>query len=483
MNDRAPQKTAHGNPLRNLTGSRRILWLICVVASAVLLGIRFIHLNADFPYAVNNSADIYTDEGWWSNSAILRHQTGEWLREGDFNPIVYLPLLPLVQSVSFGLFGVSLTSARLIPAIMSVLACLLVAFSRLALLELPMTCLVLLSLFLASDRRRPGLLVAGLASLAFALAILMKTTALFALPALVIVIWSRQESRKKGLAVSLLTLAGIALTAGAYYLAMGIAHGEDLAWLWRNTALKAHENALTTDTLTLKALYGAVIRVMRNALLLDRFLILAVLILAPLVWLVFRSEREDPLYPACGSWIVVTLTALAVRGYLPLRYYTPLLFPLIILLGCAAVFLARRMRSSPARWLPAFVLAGFVLWNGASVCGYLASPQYSYQSMADDVEGRIRSGGETEPLILGSVANTVSLATDIPSLNTDMGVRDLAWKLEQFRPNYYVSLGESDGVMEIIGEQYSVNLLATYDVFDNFRMGMRFYLYKLGPKQ
>jgi 4-amino-4-deoxy-L-arabinose transferase-like glycosyltransferase len=497
------------HPFRNMTGAQRVLWIVCIAGSLLLLGLRFINLQADFPFQINNSADLYTDEGWWSNSAIIHYQTGEWLREGDFNPIVYLPVLPLIQAASFSLFGLSLTAARVTIALFAVLACLLAygflvrmegrvtaavtlfllsanfvlfAYSRLALLELPMTCLVLVSFYAAVRVRLAQIPYAALVAFCFSLAVLTKTTALFALPSLMVLVWVRRRGGRAGLAACLLTLGGTALLTGLFYLAMMHWHGEDLAWLWRNTTLKPHENAVNLDSLTLKAVYGAVIRVLRNALLLDKILIPVVLILVPPLWLMVRSVRRNPLYVACGVWIAVTLVALIMRGYLPLRYYTPLLFPLTILFACLAIHLFRRMGSSPGKWIPVLLVVGMLVVNSGNILQYLVAPKYSYQSMADDIARRIQASGEPQPLILGSVANTVSLATGIPSLNTDMGIRDLPWKLETYRPDFFVTLGLNEEVVDQIELQYVVEQYAEYDVFDNFRMGMRFYLFRLIEK-
>lgn len=495
------------HPLRNMEKTKRFLWISALGVSLLLLGLRFINLNADFPYRINNSADVYTDEGWWSNSAIIHQLTGQWILEGDFNPVIYLPVFPIVQAASFSLFGLSLGAARLSIVLFSILACLvtyglvarmegrltasvvllllsanfaLFGFSRLALLELPMTCFILLSFLFAACTHFPKAIYLSLAVLSFCLALLTKTTALFALPSLLFLIWIKQPTWRKGLVASLVVLAGIVLLAGIYYLAMIHWYQNDLNWLFQNTTLKPHENALTS--LTPKAIYGAVYRVVGRGILLDGVIVPIILIAFPLLLVFYRQVRKNPLVLASSAWIVITFTALAMRGYLPLRYYLPLIFPFCILFSYLILHFIRRLQPSRWSYIPALVITGVWILSFINVAQYLAVPQYSYQEMADDIERQILASEEPRPLILGSVANTLTLATGIPSINTTMGTRDLQWKLAHYQPNFYVSLGWNDEIIQQIEEVYDVENLSRYDVFDNYRQGMQFFFFRLVKK-
>src|SRR5580658_4541561 len=126
----------------------------------------FLHLGADFP---NHSRYIddaakFTDEGWYASGALNHHLTGHWLRPGDFNPMVTIPVWSVLLDAVFHFTGISLPVARgiaflftlgtvviagrliardhprLAPAMMVLLLAspILYAFSHLAILEAPL---------------------------------------------------------------------------------------------------------------------------------------------------------------------------------------------------------------------------------------------------------------------------------------------------------------------------------------------------------
>ncbi len=89
---------------------RIALWLLIAA-----LGLsRFLWLAADFP---NYSPWIidqakFTDEGWWSNAAVMHVLTGHWHIAGDYNPAAALPVWPLLLGTLFHFTGVSIVAAR-----------------------------------------------------------------------------------------------------------------------------------------------------------------------------------------------------------------------------------------------------------------------------------------------------------------------------------------------------------------------------------
>ncbi|MEK6588219.1 MAG: hypothetical protein AABY97_05195, partial [Chloroflexota bacterium] len=85
-------------------------------------------------------------------------------------------------------------------------------------------------------------------------------------------------------------------------------------------------------------------------------------------------------------------------------------------------------------------------------------------------------------LLIGNMANSISLATGVPSINSILGTRDLHWKLLRYRPSYYVALGEEKSTAQQLGKMYDLQQLATYDVFGNYYDGKRVQLYKLVMK-
>jgi len=472
--------------------------ILVLVISLTTLGLRFVHVEADFPTQINWSGDLYTDEGWYSNNAIAHELTGRWIIEGDFNPIVSLPVFPLIQAGAFNLLGFGLTTARITEVVFSILLCLLTyrlvtrmadglpglvslfllstnftlfAFSRLAILELPMTALLLMSLLVAVSSRGPMALNLALASLAFCLATLTKTTALFGLPSLLYLIWTAQPSGRKGLLAASAALALIALVLGVYYSVADAGDPESVA-LFAATEFTPRLEG------TLPSIGWALGRTVWNGLVLDRLAYPLAMLALPLFLVTSRRARTDRLVIACTLWIAVSFAALAVRGYLPPRYYLPLSVPLACLLGVMAVHAFQALGHSRAAFFPLVLVAGIGAVNLITIGRHLASPQFSFVDMAQDVEAQIEAHGG-DPLLIGNMANSISLATGLASINSELGTRDLSWKLENYRPGYYIALGEEKPTVRELSEVYELQPLASYDVFGNYYDGKQVTLYKL----
>ena len=204
--------------------NRRLWYFLLGIILIFFALVRFINLSADFPVGIASPGLIYTDEGWWTRNAVSLVREGSWYLDDGYNPIVNLPTVPLLQSLWLKVFGVSLASARALSAtctvILSGLVYLIVrreiksdlallapliilcnypvfVYGRLALSEMPMMVLVLISLWLAIDPSPNQKLITPqfsthlpiiLSALFLALAILAKTTAVFALPMIFLLI-------------------------------------------------------------------------------------------------------------------------------------------------------------------------------------------------------------------------------------------------------------------------------------------------------
>ncbi len=62
----------------------------------------------------------YTDEGWWSRNALSFVRDGHWYIDDGYNTVFSLPVLSLLQVAWFKVFGASLTAARLLNVLFSV---------------------------------------------------------------------------------------------------------------------------------------------------------------------------------------------------------------------------------------------------------------------------------------------------------------------------------------------------------------------------
>jgi len=478
-----------------------VLRVSILLISFVALGLRFIHLEADFPPGINWSGDLYTDEGWYSNNAIARQLTGQWTVEGDFNPIVTLPVFNVTQAAAFSVLGLSLTTARITEVIFSILVCVfayllvarlggplpglvtllllstnftLFAFSRLAILDLPMTAFTLMSFLLATSRRWTWTVNVSVASFAFCLAALTKTTALFGLPSLVYLIWTSQPTLRKGQLAACVCLASIALLLGAYYVAASAVFPEAISMFVSTEFLPRLE-------WTLPAVVKALARAVWNGTVLDRIVYPLTLLSLPLFLVGSQRVQKNRLAVAFSIGLLISFIALGVRGYLPPRYYLPLIVPVVSLFGIMSVDAFRKLRPSRWSYAPAVLAVGIAAVHLLNIARYLSSPEFTFVEMAGDVKERIDSD-KGDNLLIGNMANSITLTTGIPSINSVLGIRDLRWKALTYRPTYYIALGEEKETARQLSEMYYLEELSAYDVFGNYYDEKRVHLYKLVMK-
>src|SRR5215475_9713723 len=151
-----------------------------LVLLVVINGLRFVHLDADFPPGVTTSRALYTDEGLYSFNAIRVSAGQSWYVPGELNTSINLPVAPILQAGAFRVSGRSLIVARSLVAasvivliaatfaltlryaphmtamlVAATLSCdfLLFSYSRLAILDAVMTTALTLAFLIASSIR------------------------------------------------------------------------------------------------------------------------------------------------------------------------------------------------------------------------------------------------------------------------------------------------------------------------------------------
>src|SRR5215471_10663739 len=156
-------------------------WVPFFVLMVVVNGLRFVHLDADFPPGITTSRALYTDEGLYSFNAIRVSAGRSWYVPGELNTSINLPVAPLLQAGAFRVSGRSLIVARSLVAVSAIvliavtfaltlrfsprlsamilaatLSCdfLLFSYSRLAIVDVVMTTVVALACLTASSIRR-----------------------------------------------------------------------------------------------------------------------------------------------------------------------------------------------------------------------------------------------------------------------------------------------------------------------------------------
>jgi 4-amino-4-deoxy-L-arabinose transferase-like glycosyltransferase len=386
-------------------------------------------LTSDPPVWLSWSSGIYSDEGIYASDARSLALTGHWA-PGDFHSAVICPLHTVLLLGLFHLFGVSLWSARLLGVIASAvtivlfyfalrrsadervaaLATVFLAFSpvflfynRMALLETPTVCLLVLAYFLR------GVLDNQFAcGLALALAVAYKPLALLAAPAFFADIVSGKQAalwRLAGL------LAGLLLYAAAW-------QGTHAAFLGQvNHYYLVHQYLPHS----LSGLLHNMVRGVWSGSS-DGFLPYmlhhepVLLLLTAAGWALHRGALSEQTL-LFRLWLAVPALAFLLISYAPSRYFV-LVWPALCALAALAAVQA------PTSILPLAV----VLFAAASLAAYSApalGPVYGVRSAGLRLASFLRSGD----IIAGQYAPELGFYNPSPSLYVQPGLANSAGPL------------------------------------------------------
>jgi 4-amino-4-deoxy-L-arabinose transferase-like glycosyltransferase len=483
-----------------------LITLISMILFAACL--RLVHLDADFPTGLNWSSDLYTDEGWYSGNAIAWALTGHWYIPGDFNSMITLPFFQWLQMGVFGLFGVNLVSARISVAFFSLLSLVLVfllarryagdlagwitlgllstdyaffAYSRIALMEIPFTALCLASIWAAGATNLPAWLGMGLSAVLLCAAVLTKTSALPLLLVVLYALWLRLPGEgvfpvlnwRRRLFQCMAFLALFILLIG----------GETFFAIRR---FGAEYFYLTTTNVTLlpphsvSSMLYTFARILWNGLRVDPLLLIASFSLVAVVLTSGIGTKVNRLIVLSTIWIGVNVIYLGLRTYLPPRYFVPLIVSMIFLIAGAMTTLLNGFRGERITWLFVSLVALIGIINFVQVIRYMGELQYTFRDAGLDISHRIRKISFNQPVyMVGNLADSLSLLTDIPAINTKLGFEDLNWRLASYHPRFYVSLGVDSREQQRLKKQYSLREIASYQVFGNYYHGKSIYLFQL----
>jgi hypothetical protein len=491
----------------------KVIVLLLILSSLIA---RFLYLEADFPWGFTWEGALYTDEGWYSYNAMMHTITGDWYVDGDYNAIVFRPTFHMFLILVFKALGLSLFSARFTVILFSMLiislsyllvrkyidasAALVTAlllsinftffvYSRLALSEIPTVSIGFLSIFIVSyfsDKKSP--FVEVIASMTFFFALLTKSSVIPLFLAFLYAIYVRHAHLKKRIYAFLWVFATLSIllflrrTLGRTFFPEDYVYFSSNVFTYAYYVSDSYIPRFNPDPLFV--LYNLP-RTLWSGMPIDKLMypLTITMMFFPIFLLISKKYRENPLVTLCFIWIFSYLATFSLSKYQPLRYYLTLITPVTILFSIIAVSLYHSLKPSRWSYLPIVVLSLIVFTNASSITSYLWHPNYSFLTMTQDVQRRINQESHRKPLLLGNLANSISLATGIPSINEDIGTRDLRWKLSRYQPTHYVSLGVNNEVIDIVEESYTLEKLATYDVFGNYYRGKRVHLYKLTQKR
>ena len=119
----------------------------------------------------------------------------------------------------------------------------------------------------------------------------------------------------------------------------------------------------------------------------------------------------------------------------------------------------------------AWVLGGAVGLAGVAMMvrtvGYVAKPEYSFQTAAEGIAGTMRRDGGKQ-LLLGSSADDVAMWTGEAGINSEYAVGGIDAMLDRYRPEWFAAWNEEEAYgMRWYGERYRMVERARYRVFDD----------------
>lgn len=476
---------------------RTSVFLVMAVVALTLL--RFLHLTADFPLGISKSGDLYTDEGWYTSGAVRHAHDGAWHMEGDFNPAVNLPVFQSIQAGMFSLLGPGLLVARLTVAICFVALAVLVyvltrkatdkatallaafilssnfylfAYSRFAINEILLALLLMAALgaCFTSAVNRPYMAV-PLAALLFVLALLTKTTAAFAAPAMIYLLLQGTTDRRVRWQAIGLFVGVAALGFGAVSVVLASWYPEDYNYF---QALNLEKRAgLDPFSYVMN-----ISRTLGKPLVIDILLYPAAILGAIFLFVRRRPPAENIWLRALALWWLGYLLLINVTSYQPSRYAVPLA---VALAPVGAMLFMSMLRSTRRIQVLAVIMMAFYFCvNLLRVGVYILQPEYSLIRLGEAVERA--SLGLQNSMVIGDMANTVGLLTGLPAINTQLGVQNLAWKLDRYNPTLYVAQEAEPDILAELETRYSVVLVEEVEVMGNYATGKPVRIYRLEPK-
>ncbi|MEL7330969.1 MAG: glycosyltransferase family 39 protein [Cyanobacteria bacterium J06560_2] len=495
----------------------------------LLVCLRFVHLQADFPLDLGDYGMAYTDEGWWSRNAVAWVRDGSWYIDDGYNTITNLPVVPAVQTLWFKLFGVSLASARAISVVCSLLVSGLVyllaqrelprtlawiapfvvlsdyptfAYSRLALLEMPMIALLLLSLWLVTGGRELTFSRTVSSGVLLTLAILAKTTALFALPVVAFSVYLQPGSLKVKIRTVLSWLLVVGVSSAVCYFFLNQAGDAS------SQAYFADHNVSQKVPKSVFDFLKGPLRVMERSFRLFPLLFpglmgaIALIYKAPGKSLktffktVTQPHADGPFISELSAIIVLwtgcTLGAFSLSDFAAPRYFLVLIVPIALAVPLTIQTMLRRSAKgvTAGKLLAlAFFISTFI--SLLRVGTYLRAPNFTLITTANTIEEIVTAKGARSNVVMGNFVDTLALAAagNIKAINDKMGFQALENRLETFNPSYYLSIGPAGTlnkdyvrIKDAIEKRYQLRLLEKFEIYRRRDFDQPVFFYRLAPR-
>lgn len=479
---------------------RAILAFFLLVAAGFAL-LRLIDLRADMPSDITWSQTFYTDEGIYARNAAMLVSTGNWYVETDYNTAINYPIYFVLQVIFFKLFGVNLEAARLLSVVSTLatigtiwwmvyrfvgsraaaITVLLIStnffffvHSRYGQADMPMTLFIVLSLAcLLLKRAKWEIWLTAVSGLLMVFAILTKTTAIFAVPILLFLIWQQYTTRRSRVTHSAILVGIIGFGLALHRLLLVKPYFLD----YRRVSAILLSRINNTFNEIAYSFWTAI----KGGVCIGSVLYISALIVGVLLFISFSSIRQNIIFRIALLWHVFSWLILSVSSYQPSRYFSHLVIPVAIILGIGIDHLLQTERIR----ILGYVMLGLVLFSSLEgvfkITQYLSSAEHSLYQTANDVRRQIESEGTESPLLVGHIAGNISLANDLLSVGAHFAQENEDFRLEKHRPTHFVELGPvSKKAEQLFAEAgYTLEFLKKYDVLNNYSRGKQVYFYRL----
>lgn len=478
----------------------RTVRYLCLVGTLALAMLRLVQLSADSPLNLTTSGVLYTDEGQYSRNAVHWATTGQWYTPGDFNSAVIYPVATAIQALAFRILGLSTASARAvtvlctwltlyltyrlcryyvseIPALAAVLLLAanyrFYAYSRLALLDLPMVTFALASVVLAIwGARRGSYLGAGLSAAAFMGCWLTKF-GVYLFPVAVFAIWHESPERRRAMTLIAAWFVVSAAILALYHALLVIPYRADYDYLMEDIFVRVQPGLLAAVRNSTAAAY--------HAILIDPILVSAVLGSTALLLFTNPSFRASPLLGLSALWTLCRIVSLGSTPYQPPRYFLPIHLSLAMATACVIQHLRSPEDGRTGRPLFVVLVAASLVLNLYGIASHMTDLRFTFVAMCADVKQQTSpQAGQPGPVLMGNVADSISLETGLSAVNDRLGSADLARRVRLYRPTHYVSIGPVEPeIGQSLGQTHELSLLRQYDVYSNYYTGQPVCLYAL----
>ncbi len=314
--------------------------------------------------------------------------------------------------------------------------------------------------------------------------VLTKTTAIFLLPAIGWLLWSRAEHRLRPfLRLTLLPSILAATVWLSYYVFAVRPHFLlDYRYLF---------NANSYTGITPSNLLSVLANTLADGLWIGNILYPLALLAIVSVFLIGPRRLRNPLIPSLLLWVAGYAAFLAYHNNLQPRYYLVLAVPLTLLVP--TVFSMLWTSNSQSRTFAqlsfqrlaalsvAAVLAFLTISDARQTLRYVRNPDYAFTSAAAQIRQIVSADAAHNPLLLSISGSQLSLMTGLPSICDDFGTTDLAVRVQAYHPGWYVAWNQvEDDKMDALAPMYHLQRIAAFPAFDDPERNLLI-LYRLDP--